>query len=117
MLWLFLKVFFVPKCIKMIFVFYFFKIIFEISASKYFKIYKTKLFFYNFCETWFSPRSQILMGKWKAFFLLYYIDIKFNFYLKYIKIIFLVLKNYFSHYILKLSKKKNKFFILKNNMW
>jgi len=47
---LFLKVFFIPKCIKIIF-FYFFKIIFEISASKYFKIYKTKLFFYNFCET------------------------------------------------------------------
>jgi len=30
---LFFKVFFVPKCIKMIF-FYFLKIIFEISASK-----------------------------------------------------------------------------------
>jgi hypothetical protein len=39
------KVFFMPKCIKMIF-FYFLKIIFEINTLKRFKIYK-KLIFYN----------------------------------------------------------------------
>jgi hypothetical protein len=36
-LWLFFKVFFMPKCIKMMF-FYFLKIIFEISQLKKFKI-------------------------------------------------------------------------------
>ena len=38
-LWLLFKIFFVPKYIKMMF-FYFFKIIFEISASKRSKTYK-----------------------------------------------------------------------------
>jgi ABC-type spermidine/putrescine transport system permease subunit I len=35
---------FIPKCIKIIFFFYFLKIIFKISASKRFKTYK-KIFF------------------------------------------------------------------------
>ena len=53
--------FFVLKCIKMMF-FYFLKIIFEISTSKRFKIYKKKLIFnktkLNFGGTRIAPRSN-----------------------------------------------------------
>jgi hypothetical protein len=39
-LWLFFKMFFIPKYIKIIYIFYFLKIIFKINASKQSKIYK-----------------------------------------------------------------------------
>jgi len=43
-LWLFFQVFFISKYIKMIYFFYFLKIIFEISTSKRSKTYKKNLF-------------------------------------------------------------------------
>jgi hypothetical protein len=42
----FLKCFFILKCIKIIF-FYFLKIIFDINASKRYKLYKNKLIFFS----------------------------------------------------------------------
>ena len=49
--------FFVSKCIKKIFYYYFLKIIFDINTSKQFKNIKTKINL-NFYETWFESRYQ-----------------------------------------------------------
>ena len=56
-LWLFFKVLFMPKCIKMIFFFIFLQIIFKISILKQSKKYKKKLIF---LKTRVLPHFQTL---------------------------------------------------------
>ena len=74
-MWLFFKMFFIQKCIKIIYIFYFLKIIFDISVSKWSKntkkiliSSKKKIIFFNFFQKRFrnAKTNRILTSNNKS---------------------------------------------------